>query len=383
MLSRRKLILLPLAGVALPGAEPGAEPGFEPIFDGQSLAGWRIENGPESAFYVKDGAMVVHPGSNFPTWLRSEREYENFEFQGEVFIEGWANSGIFVHAPKHGRPTGCGMKVNIFQKADAVPLAESMGAIFPVVAPSKVNVRNKAEWNQFRIRVNWPEFKLWMNGELVQNLKLDEHPELRHRLRRGYLGLESLSYPVRFRKLEVKSLPATDTQTALYASPSDLAQWRTAEPEWMEKSKWETLGSTLRGEGLGYLATKEQFADYDLEMYVRPSRHSNGGVYFRCPDGIKRDHYEIQVHDVEGAVYPTGSLYGIRRARWWPLEPESWFLLQIHVQGDHCVVRVDGETVVDYRGLKNLAAGPIALQAHQTGKWIEYKEIRIRRLNHS
>ncbi len=351
-----------------------------PIFDGLSLAGWRVENGPESAFYVKDGAIVVHPGSNFPTWLRSESEYENFELQGEVFIEGWANSGIFVHAPRHGRPTGCGMKINVFQKADAVPLAESMGAIFPVVAPSKVNVRNKAQWNQFRVRVNWPEFKLWMNGELVQDLKLDEHPELRHRLRRGYLGLESLSYPVRYRGLAVKTLPSTDTQTALYAAPGDLNLWRTEEPEWLEKSKWETLGSTLRGEGLGYLATKEQFANYDLEMYVRPSRHSNGGVYFRCPNGVKSDHYEIQVHDVEGAVYPTGSLYGIRRARWWPLEPETWFLLQVHVQGDQCVVRVDGETVVDYRGLKNLAAGPIAIQAHQTGKWIEYKEIRIRRL---
>ena len=286
MLDRRQLIFLPFAGIALPGQESG----FEPLFDGQSLAGWRIENGPESAFYVKEGAIVVHPGSNFPTWLRSAREYENFEFRGEVFIEGWANSGILLHAPKHGRPAGCGMKINIFQKTDAVPLAESMGAIFPLVAPSKVNVRNKSEWNQFHVRVNWPEFKLWINGELVQDLKLDAHPELRHRLRRGFLGIESLSYPVRFRGLAVKTLPSTDTQTSLYSAPDDLELWRTGEPDWIEKSKWETLGSTLRGEGLGYLATKEHFADYDLELYVRPSRHSNGGVYFRCPAGIKGDH---------------------------------------------------------------------------------------------
>ena len=376
MLDRRKLLMLPLAVDALAAQDTG----FTPLFDGRGLSGWHIENGPESAFYVDDGAIVVHPGSNFPTWLRTEREYENFELMGEIFIQGWANSGLFLHAPKHGRPTGCGMKINIFQKVDSPPLAESMGAIFPLVAPSKVNVRNKGEWNQFRVRVNWPEFKLWMNGELVQDLQLNQHPELRHRLRNGYIGIESLSYPVRFRALAVKTLPATDTLTALYAAPEDLKQWRTGEPEWMEKSKWETLGSTLRGEGLGYLATKELFADFDLQMYVRPSRHSNGGVYFRCPGGIKSDHYEIQLHDVEGAVYPTGSLYGIRRARWWTLEPETWFLLQMHVQGDHCVVRVDGETVVDYQGLKNRAAGPIALQAHQTGKWIEYKEIRVRRL---
>lgn len=352
----------------------------DPIFDGVSLRGWHVENGPDSAFYVQDGAIVVHEGSNFPTWLRSEKEYENFELQGEVFIKGWANSGIYLHAPRFGRPTECGIKLNIFQKKDAPPLKESMGSIFPVIAPRTVNVRTNA-WNGFRVRWAWPELKVWMNGELIHDLDCERHPELRYRLRRGYLGLESLSYPVRYRGLTIRELPSTDRWQSLYAQPGDLAaNWRTTAAEILEKSKWEELGAVLRGENLGYLATKEDYADFALQMYVRASRFSNGGVYFRCPQAQKGPHYEIQIHDVEGAVYPTGSLYGIARATYPRIEPEQWFLFQMFLKGDHCLVRINGDTVVDHRGLTNRSAGPVMLQAHQAGKWIEYQDVRIKRL---
>jgi len=376
---QRRNFLLTATAAARALAQSGD--GFQPIFDGQSLAGWHIEDGPESAFYVADGAIVIHEGSSYPTWLRSDKEYENFELRGEMFIKGWANSGLYLHAPRYGRPTTCGLKINVFQKHDDPPLAESMGAIFPVIAPRKVNVKSKGEWNTFRVRADWPEFKLWINEELVQDLNCEQHPELRYRLRRGYVGLESLSYPVRYRNLALRELPSTEKWQTLYAQPADLAaNWRTDAKEILERSRWETLGAVLRGENLGYLATKEDYRDFDLQMYVRASRHSNGGVYFRCPQAQKGDHYEIQIHDVEGAVYPTGSLYGHKRATYPDIQPEQWFLFQMHLQGDHCLVRINGDTVMEHRGLKNLSSGPVMVQAHQQGKWIEYQQIKIRRL---
>ena len=48
------------------------EAGFVPLFDGTSLSGWTVSEGPESAFYVDDGAIVVH----------SARQYEIFDFRG-------------------------------------------------------------------------------------------------------------------------------------------------------------------------------------------------------------------------------------------------------------------------------------------------------------
>lgn len=339
-----------------------------------------MENGPETAFYVKDGAIVVHEGAGFPCWLRSEREYENFDFSGEVFIKGWANSGVYLHAPRYGRPTESGIKLNIFQKQDDPPLRESMGAIFPVIAPRKVNVKTN-DWNSFRVRWNWPSLEVWVNGEPVHALDCERESELRYRLRRGFIGLESLSYPVRYRNLMVTELPSTDRWQTLYSKPGDLsANWRLDAKEILERSKWEELGTVLRGENLGYLPTKEDYRDFALQMYVRASKHSNGGIYFRCPQGQKGDHYEIQIHDVEGAVYPTGSLYGHKRATYPRIEPEQWFLFQMFLKDDHCLVRINGDTVMEHRGLTNKSAGPVMLQAHQAGKWIEYQDVRIKRL---
>ena len=39
---------------------------------------------------------------------------------------------------------------------------------------------------------------------------------------------------------------------------------------------------------------------------------------------------------------------------------------------------VVGRAVLEYDGLENLSEGPIALQAHDTGRWTEYKYILVR-----
>jgi hypothetical protein len=362
----------------LPGMLRGqAEEGFTPLFDGQSLQGWMIRDGPETAFYVRDGAIVVHSGSNFPTWLQSERQYENFDFRCEFFLRGWIDSGLYFHAPEHGRNAWAGFDIKICHKQDAKPLPESAGAIFPLIPPLKVNVRNKGEWNSMRVVMDWPLLRVWMNEELVQDLDVESVPEMRHRLRKGYLGLESLSYPVRFRNLRIRELPSKERWDPLYEGPQDMDKWFIAEG----KPVYEALGPVLRGDGLGYLSTKEQYRDFALQMYVRASKWSNGGIYFRAQREAGRGrHYEIQIHDVENAMYPTGSLYNVRRAAYPRIEPEQWFLLQMVVQGKYCLVRINGDTVVEYDQLDHVETGHIMLQAHQAGRWVEYKQIRIKRL---
>src|SRR3954471_14243391 len=140
----RRLFLGAAAAAPLAFAQDTTdETGFTPLFDGATLNGWTVKDGPESAFYVNEGAIVVHESAGFPTWLCSAREYENFDFRGEFFVRGWTDSGIYLHAPEHGRNIWCGMKVNIFHQVDAAPAPESMGSIFPLVPPLKVNVRNK------------------------------------------------------------------------------------------------------------------------------------------------------------------------------------------------------------------------------------------------
>lgn len=370
-MTRRHLLL----ASAAPLLAATTEPNFTSLFDGRTLAGWTVQQGPETAFYVDQGAIVVHPGASYPTWLRSARVYENFELRFDFFLQGWMDSGLYLHAPEHGPAPEAGLKIKLFHKQEQ-PKPESMGSLFPLVPPRTVNVRSKGEWNSMRVVMDWPRLQVWTNDEMIQDLNLDEHPELRYRLRSGYLGFESLSYPIRFRNIRVRELPAKERWQLLYQRPEDLALWEVVEG----KAKWETLGPVLRADGLGYLATRQTYRDFEFQCYVRASRHSNGGIIFRGPVSPSEAHYEIQLHDVEGAVYPTGSLYHHRRARYPRIQPEEWYLLQLIVKDRGCVVRINGETVVDYHDLQFMEAAPIMLQAHQAGKWIEYKGIRIKRI---
>jgi hypothetical protein len=54
--------------------------------------------------------------------------------------------------------------------------------------------------------------------------------------------------------------------------------------------------------------------------------------------------------------------------------------MQLIAQGKNCLVRINGENVVEYDRLENLDEGHLELQAHDAGKWLEYKHVRIKRL---
>lgn len=372
---RRQLLALAATPLLAPLRAQSAD--WKPLFDGSTLNGWTIVDGPESLYYVDDGAICVSEFASFPAWLRSAREYENFDLEGEFFIRGWTDSGIYLHAPEHGRPTRSGFQIKVFHQVENPPTPYSVGAIFPTVAPSKTNVR--PGWNSIRVVMDWPALKVWTNNEPVQDIILDTHPELKDRLRRGYLGIAAASTACRFRALRIRELPSKQSWTSLFESPADLAaNWQVSEG----KPGFIALGPVLRAAGLGHLATKTRYRDFQIQMYIRTSAQNNAGVIFRSSGrgNPKPVSEEIQLHNVEEAHFPTGSLYHRKRAIYPRIEDEKWFFFQLDVQGKSAVVRINGERVMEYDQLENLDEGFIELQAHRLGYWAEYKHIRIRPL---
>ena len=71
------------------------------------------------------------------------------------------------------------------------------------------------------------------------------------------------------------------------------------------------------------------------------------------------------------------NVYGQGKA---DIEPEKWWLMQLVVKDSNCLVRINGETVLEYDKLENLEPGRIELQAHSAGRWTEFKQMQIRRL---
>jgi hypothetical protein len=363
--------------LALAGAAPLAraqQPA--PIFDANTLDGWEIVNGEASDYSVQDGAIVVSPFTSYPTWLRTVKEYENFDFSCEFFLKGWTDSGIYLFAPRYGPPTDCGMQVKIFHRAEE-PTPYSCGSIFPVAAPAKVPV--KVEWNTLRIRSEWPRLEIWMNGEKVQDLDRSTHPELRERLRMGHIGIVSASSQCRFRNLRIAELPGALQWDVLYEKPVDLdAHWVVSEG----KPDFQTFGPILRTDAYGHLATKRKFRNFELELYTRGMAQHNSGILFRSNGrgSEKPQHYEIQLHSAPEAHFPTGSLYHYKRAKYPRIRDEEWYLFQMRVMERDVMVRINGETVMEYGGLNILDDGFIELQAHRRGYWTEFQRIRVRTL---
>ena len=50
------------------------------------------------------------------------------------------------------------------------------------------------------------------------------------------------------------------------------------------------------------------------------------------------------------------------------------------VKGPNCLVRINGETVLEYDRMDNLEAGADRIAGAPIGKWTQFKKIRIRRL---
>lgn len=375
MISRRTVLaLVPAAGLL----RAETESGFTTLFDGKSLNGWTVADGPDSAFYVDDASIVVHSGSNYPTWLRSAKQYENFDFRGEFYLKGWMDSAIYLHAPEHGRAPETGLAIKLFHEAEAKPTPYSCGSIFPLIAPQQVKVNNKGQWNTFRVFFEWPRLQVWINDAPVQDVNVESVPELRYRLRKGYVGFQSLSYPIRFRNLRIQELPEREIWQSLYEKPSDIDGWVVSDG----KPVIQPIGGILRLEGLGHIATKQKYKDFAFQTYIRTSKWHNGGVIFRSTGGGTHatKHYEIQLHNVEGAHFPTGSLYHYKRALYPRITDEQWWLYQMTVTGRQLVVRINGENVLEYDQLENVDEGYIELQAHASGTWAEFKQCKVKKV---
>lgn len=374
----RPLTILMIFMLVAPLSSRAWEDGFTSLFNGENLDGWVVENGAPDSFVVdQQGNLHVRGVSGSPCWLRSEKEYENFDLRFRFMVKGWSNGGLYFHAPLHGRLTSVGYQFQIYHSRAQRLTDYKTGAIFESIPP-KINAIYPANnWNDVRILMEWPSLRIWVNHQLVQDLNVDEHPDLRYRLRRGYLGILDAHNQVWFRDIRIKELPAQEEWIALF-NGENLDGWY----EEGSGATWTVQNGVIhaRDDG-GYLVTEGEWEDFDLFLYFRSAPNANGGVFFRWKELATRDRgYEIQVENVPDSPHPTGSLYNIVRARQPHFQDGEWMPMLIRVKGSSVAVRANGETTVEYDGLEIIRPGKISLQMHFHGKWIEYKGLRIKPL---
>jgi sugar phosphate isomerase/epimerase len=183
-----------------------AQPVLKPIFNGKDLDGWaKVEGGD---WTVEDGAMVGRNGTGWSTdpsrtgsWLRTAKEYSDFELALEYSVKPGTNSGVFFRSGLERNPAFTGYEVQIFDAPGKPPSKGGPGALYDVIAPSKNRVRPAGEWNQVRVIARGQVLRVHVNGEMV----IDTRGE---RSLKGYLGLQNHDQrsEVRFRNILLAEL---------------------------------------------------------------------------------------------------------------------------------------------------------------------------------
>lgn len=128
-------------------------------------------------------------------------------------------------------------------------------------------------------------------------------------------------------------------------------------------------------EEYGYLATEDNYKDFELELEFLQEANGNSGVFFRSDiEGTKISGWQVEVAPPNlhtGGIYES---YG----RGWLIKPEAekeeglkfgeWNHLKIRVEDDQVTTWLNGIKMVDFSDEKiGKSTGKIALQIHDGG----------------
>jgi len=132
------------------------------------------------------------------------------------------------------------------------------------------------------------------------------------------------------------------------------------------------------------------FEDFEFKADVMTKPGANSGMYFHTEyleAGWPRKGFEVQVNNTHSDWRKTGSLYGIKDLRNSPARDNEWFTQHIIVDGRLITVMVNGKVVMEYtvpqgsgRTARRLSGGTFALQGHDPGSTVYYKNIMVRPL---
>ena len=365
-------LFVALATLTATGAEATADTGPDLL----TVAGaWEFPETDPGVFRVEAGTLQAQRRSYQSATCVTTTDFENFALEFEFRVGNWSELILLLHAPRN-QAWAAGLELVLSDHEGRSPGLDTAGAILNRVAPSKVAVKEDGEWNVYRVRMNWPRLEVAINGEAVQDLDLSAHPELKYSLRRGAIGFRDLlGWGFEVRNWDLELLPDSEKGLVLFNS-EDLTGWKEVRPR---DAKWRVEDGVIVGDdGNGYLQHEAVVEDFALRLYYQTAPNiANGGVFFRwASDDTDRGH-EIQILDVPQTTMPSGSIYNIDRADDLPLMQgdDAWQLLQIFVDGTHCLTRMNGEIVAETDALQAVRPGHITLQMHRENAAIRFKDL--------
>jgi hypothetical protein len=148
---------------------------------------------------------------------------------------------------------------------------------------------------------------------------------------------------------------------------------------------------------LFYVGDDKPYVNFELRADVKTETEANGGIFFHTKfqeTGWPKYGFEAQVNNSPvGRKDPrkTGSLYAVKDVMEPPAKDGEWFTETVIVRGNHIVIKINDQVVTDYTEpadkkpgddfTRKLDQGTFALQAHDPGSTVRFKNIRVKRLD--
>lgn len=145
---------------------------------------------------------------------------------------------------------------------------------------------------------------------------------------------------------------------------------------------------------LYYVGDEKPFVNFELKIEARTTPGSNGGIYIHTqyqPIGWPKNGYEVQVNQTHTDWRRSGGLYGVQDVREQLANDNEWYSYHIIVKGKHIKIMVNDKVAVDWEEpadrkpgtdfTRILDKGTFALQAHDPKSTIQYRNIRVKRLD--
>lgn len=161
---------------------------------------------------------------------------------------------------------------------------------------------------------------------------------------------------------------------------STLDNWKANEhPE-----SWTVKNGAITGDGPAshLFWMKEKCANCEFKAEVKINHGGNSGMYFRTAfgPGFPKG-YEAQVDNTHADPVRTGSLYNFVKVFEQLIPDDTWWTQHIIVEGNHIQIFVNDKKTVDFTDEKNtFTDGYLALQQHNAGSVVEFKNLMMRHL---
>jgi len=134
-----------------------------------------------------------------------------------------------------------------------------------------------------------------------------------------------------------------------------------------------------------------KFKNFEFECEVKTAEKANAGIFVHTAyqaEGWPDQGYELQVNATHGDWRKTGSVYSFQDLKEPGHKDGEWFKYQIKVEGKKITVTINGKVTNEYtepadhaEKTKRLGEGTIALQGHDPGSLIFFRNLRIRTLD--